>query len=91
VSLNNRANGNHPKKRSWRGGRGEFIRPNNVLCANEFAPTKTAQRIETIWHSPSIAIFRIIRGQHRKSFHKQVTRRAQGAGIEAFAVNIVDQ
>ena len=41
------------KKRRWRCGRGEwpqarnfaslvFIRPNNVLCANKFAPTRTA-------------------------------------------------
>lgn len=36
----------NPKKRSWRGGRGEFIRPNNVLRANEFAPAKAAQRVE---------------------------------------------
>jgi len=45
-----------PKKRSWRCGRGEFIRPDNRLRANthraqeplrgKFAPTRAVQYIE---------------------------------------------
>src|SRR3990167_323772 len=49
------------KNRSCHGGRGEFIRPNNWLRANEFAPTRAAQRFQGERYSQPTAVFRLMR------------------------------
>src|SRR3990167_7507168 len=50
---------NHHGKKDTRG---EFIRPNNRLRANEFAPTRAAQRFQVERYIPSqLLVFRIIK------------------------------
>jgi len=40
-------------------GRGEFIRPNNRLRANEFAPTRAVQRFQVERYSQPTAVFKL--------------------------------
>ena len=61
---------NHHGKKDTRG---EFIRPNNKLHANEFPPTRAAQRFQVERYIPSqLLVFRIIKeakGPCPQGFH----------------------